>query len=62
MNYRHIITELYIDLKERRDNEKKDESKKIYTQIMTVLWSVLDNEVQEIKVMNEDFNILKEKP
>lgn len=62
MNYRHIITELYIDLKERRDNEKKDESKKIYTQIMTDLWSVLDNEVQEIKVMNEVFNILKEKP
>lgn len=59
MNYRHILSELIVDWRERLENEPDKEKKKVYRECIMDLYLCLDIEVQEIKVMNEVKNLLK---
>jgi len=58
MNYRHLLSELIMDWRERLENEPSKEKKSVYKECISDIYLCLDMEVQEISMMNAVKEIL----
>lgn len=59
MNYRLLLSEMYIDYVERIDSETNKDKREVYKEIIRDLKLALDIEVNQIALIQEVNNILK---
>ena len=59
MNYRLLLSEMYIDYVERIDLESNKDKREVYKEIIRDLKLALDIEVNQIALIQEVNNILK---